>query len=134
LDIDRGGTADCILLSGTQANGRTSIIYKRKFNTGDKNDYALAHDQYQFVAWATYKYDGSGLTYQQHDHTGNGMVNFSTGQSTSVNKLSADEIVIMVAILVTAFFALIRMCRKCCSTTVYKMVSFTDEGKRSIDL
>jgi hypothetical protein len=60
IDTNNGGTADCEIVSGKQENGRTSITYKRKISTGDKNDYTFIKD-YQYVAWATAKTDGSGM-------------------------------------------------------------------------
>jgi hypothetical protein len=41
LDTSLNGTSDLTLLSGSLVNGRTKLSFKRKLDTGDKNDFAI---------------------------------------------------------------------------------------------
>lgn len=67
---------DLTLISSSETNGRTQLVFTRPYVTGDTDDYPI-EDATVWVEWATFGTDGTGPnSYSKHTDFGTGQVNF----------------------------------------------------------
>lgn len=73
LDTSISGRSDVTLISGTQIQGTTILVFSRPLNTGDSRDFAITGSALYFL-WAWGTSDGFGTVFAQHFDSGASLV------------------------------------------------------------
>lgn len=76
VDTSRNGTSDVTPLLAMQANGNTTISFRRKLLSKDVNDVNITSEPL-YMIYAIGTSDGFGTAYAKHTETGSALVNFS---------------------------------------------------------